>query len=1628
MANIQLLLEAERRGILPPDKAALLQEARKRGLVSGGAAQPAAKERPGFFGSAQEAIQTLGLTDEAAAYAANPTDENRRKLLQAAESKYESVGGFGKGENIEYIKELLGGSLGFLVAPAAAAFGTSFVSTPVGGIAAGVGTTAAQYEVQALLRQAQEQERALAEGRTPEELSLGKATAAAAGQTALDYLGFKLFKPALRQFPFLRNLVSAEADVAEDAAAKLVTAAREGTLKSTGRGTVEGIAGGVAFEVPQEVAQQALERWQAGLSLTDEEGREELAQAAIGAAVLGPLIGGGAGAIRARAERSRAEELRGVTDTAQARLEELTAKPTPTAEETAEIKFIQDNINNPLELNKRYGALAVAERPEKKTEVEEKKEELSPAEALIEAPPKIPAEQAPQSMRYEPSTLTAEDLDKEIIAMEDQQDQLAALLTDPDQLAKQAKLAGITPELYTANVTQAFDNLATRLDIFNKFVDGTLEPVKASITPEVIAATGTSPEVAKALNVQVSPVTIPQGGSNVPAAAASQITQPSVSGTARGGAAVPPSGPISAGPAPTETLVEGLEPAARATSDVVSGEAGVEPALTTERTADQIFDEAEEARKSAIALLNKNGRRPAVNTKKRQRYNELVARANALKEEWAQKTREELAAKAAQTAPPTAPAPAVAAVTTAPAPAPAPAVATAGAPPTPPRPPGTTPSAAPQPPGKQPPKPPQGGRSSVGGLPNGTTGNVANAVARVIGNQPAGTPTLLDRVRTLLDSTTITDNMRSGIYAFISLPQQVQLFAKELPSLRELLNVLTARANAVKERREVLDRNLRKWKARIRKYDADTREKFYEIAHESTRWQVEFNKIDFKDHPNRIEAERLKKEFDNLPPDLQQTYWEMLDSYNKMADEYLAILGRNLSKRAFRRLQREMAKKRLKVYLPLFRQGDYWMSYENKKGDIVYEAFASNKARELAWQEAVKNGARLGSKRDFTKLENAFKNSPPGPMFSKVMQELDARGVPEATKRALYELYLDQIPAQSIRQQYRARAREDGAYGYKGYETDLLNVYATVGSRIANQLTNLEYIPEIDKVYTNIQEEALKGPAQQKSIAIKKFLQNLDMQMEFLRDPGHTPLVSALSSFSYYWYIIGNVSTALINTLQLPMVVYPYLAPKYGMNETGNAMEEASRLYFKGGWDNDGQPGGVKKWPSDRTFGVNLPKGSPLARLYDAAVRQGAIRRSTGYDILEARKKEGPSALERKLGDNYVELKTKTEQILSWTFQNSERFNREITLIAAFNLELKKNGGDVNAAIKEAVDVVNMTHGTTLAEASPRYFQTGVGKVMFTFKNFAQTMIFLQAKLLRDAVKGESKQVQKLAAMQLVGIMGMSFAFAGVQGMPFYGGLTVLIDLLQDILGDPDEPWDADEVAKRSVGALAQKGVVNQLLMADVASRSGFTNLLWREDDKRLEEIGPVLFAMEQLFGPSYAAGMSIYRGFNDYREGNYDRALEAMMPATIRNPLKAWRYYSEDAKTRDGAVIYDDFNAYELFLQTIGFTPTRLAARSEAGKETSKAIKDLENRKKALLNRRYLAITRGDKEMLAEVEAAIAKYNQSETVKKNRQQITNATKAQSLQDRRRRTAQSTYGVYTPPKMRPLAEERKVED
>ena len=308
---------------------------------AGGGGQPKQQELGGFWSSLIEGAQTLGLADEAAAFANNPTEENRKALIAAGESKNRTVG-FGEGENWAAFKQMLGGSIGQLIAPAAAGLAATPFTSPLGGLAAASATSGAQYTAQNLLRQAQEQERAIQEGRAPEETSLGKAALAATGQTALDLAGGRVFSGIAKAFPFMRPLLGEAGEkAAKEAGAVLEDAISKGTVSFAG-GVAKGVGKGVAFEVPQEIVQSGLERWQAGLSLSDDSALGEYKQAAIGAALLGGTFGGVSGALSSRTQEGAVPPPAAAAEAAPAveapQLQEQIAEALTTPEQQAEFE------------------------------------------------------------------------------------------------------------------------------------------------------------------------------------------------------------------------------------------------------------------------------------------------------------------------------------------------------------------------------------------------------------------------------------------------------------------------------------------------------------------------------------------------------------------------------------------------------------------------------------------------------------------------------------------------------------------------------------------------------------------------------------------------------------------------------------------------------------------------------------------------------------------------------------------------------------------------------------------------------------------------------------------------------------------------------------------------------------------------------------------------------------------------------------------------------------------------------------------------------------------------------------------------------------------------------------------
>jgi hypothetical protein len=305
------------------------------------AAPLAPKEEPGFTGSfasaLKERIETaapaaklfFGVGDQA-----KSTEELLAARQKAAEeykqTEFSDIGeafrqgnyGDALSKTYDKFKEVAGTSFGAMApamgAGAAAAFAApAAVPAALAGTAAYGITALGSYIADNIARQKEEQK---ARGKEGEDINRLTASAAATGQTALDIFGFKFFKP-------LGQLVGLEGKAAADRAAMEIveSATRPGAYR---RAVATGAAKGIAFEVPQEVSQQLLERWQAGLEVnpfTDPSAAKEYLEAAGGALLLGGPMGATSRVLQTRAAKKLAGDERDLEDQDRQIKEEIAA-------------------------------------------------------------------------------------------------------------------------------------------------------------------------------------------------------------------------------------------------------------------------------------------------------------------------------------------------------------------------------------------------------------------------------------------------------------------------------------------------------------------------------------------------------------------------------------------------------------------------------------------------------------------------------------------------------------------------------------------------------------------------------------------------------------------------------------------------------------------------------------------------------------------------------------------------------------------------------------------------------------------------------------------------------------------------------------------------------------------------------------------------------------------------------------------------------------------------------------------------------------------------------------------------------------------------------------------------------
>ena len=574
------------------------------------------------------------------------------------------------------------------------------------------------------------------------------------------------------------------------------------------------------------------------------------------------------------------------------------------------------------------------------------------------------------------------------------------------------------------------------------------------------------------------------------------------------------------------------------------------------------------------------------------------------------------------------------------------------------------------------------------------------------------------------------------------------------------------------------------------------------------------------------------------------------------------------------------------------------------------------------------------------------------------------------------------MPAESISKRFMKS--ED----VLGMERDIVRGYGDTMIKWSRKLADSEYAPQIDRAITGIKNEAAANGGND----VAAVSDTINEQSAFFHNPTYGKVVSGLTSFSYFEYIAGNISSALINLSTLPMFTWPILGAKYGFDKASSAMLAAGRVVANG-----------------------IDKDPKYKALYAALTDHAQLEHTMAREVLEAR---------RMTTGDYLGIKAKLLDTLSIPFSATEKYNRGVTAVAAYDLA-RGMGMSEEKAIRYAVNTVKDINTSGMAVTAPKYMQSGFGRVFFTFKSFVWNSAFVVARAFHQAYKGESPEIRRIAQRQLLGIYGMAGAFAGVKGLPFYGLAETIAQMLNALFGDDDEPFNFDEEMRDFFGELGFKGPVNFLTNLEIANRTGVAqDLVFRDDPRGIAEHGYVLTAMKNAFGPAGSYLIGAERGIKAMNEGDVMRGVESLVPSWVRNGMKGTRYMTEGALTLKGDPVEEDIGVYNGVMQIIGFSPASLSSTYEKTSAAKGYEREVAQRRQRLLNKYDMARTAGDNDLMLEAREEIASFN----TRHPRNQITGETLRRSQKARQAAEKNMINGVTFNRNMLPDIKEKFFEE
>jgi hypothetical protein len=823
--------------------------------------------------------------------------------------------------------------------------------------------------------------------------------------------------------------------------------------------------------------------------------------------------------------------------------------------------------------------------------------------------------------------------------------------------------------------------------------------------------------------------------------------------------------------------------------------------------------------------------------------------------------------------------------------------------------------------------------------------------------------------------------------------------------------------------------------------------------------------------------EAQRKDWDALGSEGQNVYKTMRDMYREQYNELKDVIYGRIddamkdNPEAAATLKKEVYAKlfesgTLDVYFPLMREGKYSLAFsykpnrtKNERDQYVVQMFDNYRERDRAAkmlaEDADVDQSTISTKDSALEISD-YTNVPATTFVGQTLKTLKDNKVDPDVQAEIMRLFIEALPESSFAKSLQKRK------GTPGYMKDAIYAMRTKGYDLGRQIERMRYsaiIRGLEDEVSEAQPPADGGKGKGIKPAFDTVRAELLVRSKFARQgaafKGLEKYVRTTNQLAFVYTIGANAASAVVNLSQIPLFVYPYLGAKYGYAATGAAIKEASAIVSgsKIGSDSGSFTGkaldkitlaygidayydvknGDYRVRTDLNLDPELVKRlETMAPLVKVASARGQLTRSYLLDALGL-EEGGRQARGNKL-QRALDMGT---GISAMMFNQAERFNRQVTLIASYNLALakaKKDNPNMSStkqqelAAEEALYETQQTNGGSVLETAPRIAQENIGRVAMMYKTYGLQMYYTMLKSGRVALDAFAKdkkftaEERKIALKQIAGLHGTAMFFAGIHGVPLYGAVQLLADLI--LFDDEDDKFD--DVVRKAVGEGWYKGAFTELTGIDIANRVRLTGLLIQENrynnDPSTEE-----FIGYYLGGPALSVGKRFGRGVSDLWNGETQRGIESMMPAGIANMYKAspiGRYQQEEGiYTRRGDPIYDDMTSGDLLSQFIGFAPSEYTRVQEINQRDKRVEGAVISRRSNLLKKYYIAVRMGDLAGMEEAQEGIAKFNDRHPTAR----IDRASIKKSLKSHRSTSKKMYNGVTISPLMQFAIQESRLE-